>query len=296
GVTRAIEGLFLSMMVLETIVYLGKPINPMLKEKYYFSYSQLSTFKSCRELYKIIYIDGVRKEEESIEAFMGKCVHSVLEWLYQKENVLKPYITFDSICQKYDDIWINLWHDKIYIVENRIGVDYYYSMGKRCLSNYYYKYGPTFDEYVIGTEVETEFELEEGIGFRGVIDRLDQPKPGKYYIHDYKTGKHPLTINSAKNNLQLVIYHISILENFQDVVDITLNWHFLRQGIEVSVVHSEDEITMFRKKLKRQVNQIRDLSADLGNFYPRESALCNWCYYWEECSVKYGKNPVQRAE
>ena len=95
-------------MDLEIIVYIGKQINPMLKEKYYFSYSQLSTFKSCRELYKIIYIDGVRKEDESIEAFMGKCVHSVLEWLYQKENVLKPYITFDSICQKYDDIWIDL--------------------------------------------------------------------------------------------------------------------------------------------------------------------------------------------
>ena len=51
-----------------------------------FSYSQLSTFKSCPQQYKIIYLDGVRKINESIEAFMGKRVHEVLEWLYSKEN------------------------------------------------------------------------------------------------------------------------------------------------------------------------------------------------------------------
>jgi len=285
-------------MDLVIIVFSDKPINikPMSEKKYYFSYSQLSTFKSCRELYKIIYMDGIRKSDESIEAFMGNCVHSVLEWLYQKENVLKPYITFDSICQQYDDIWTKLWHDNIFIADTRTTVDYYYNLGKRCLSNYYFKYGPTFDEYVVGTEIETEFELDEETGFRGVIDRLDQPKPGKFTIHDYKTGKHPLTINSAKNNMQLVIYHISVVENYKDVVDITLNWHFLRQGIEVSVVHSDEEIAIFRKKLKKQVTQIRELSEDMGNFYPRESILCNWCYYWDECSVKSGPNPVRRAE
>ncbi len=241
-------------------------------------------------------MDGVRKEHESIEAFMGKCVHTTLEWLYVKENLTKPYITFDSICNKYDEIWMDLWHDNIFIADNRMGTDNYYSIGKRCLSNYYHKYGPTFDEYVVGTEVELEFELEGEYLFRGVIDRLDQPKPGKYVIHDYKTGKHPLTINSAKNNLQLVIYHIAVLENFENVSDITLTWHFLRQGIEVSVIHSEEDIRRFKKRLIRQIQQLIELSADPGNFYPRESVLCNWCFYWEECSVKTGSNPSRHAD
>ena len=47
-----------------------------------FSYSQLNTFKTCPQQYKIIYMDGLRKEHESIEAFMGKRVHGVMEWLY----------------------------------------------------------------------------------------------------------------------------------------------------------------------------------------------------------------------
>ena len=36
---------------------------------------------------------------------MGKCVHGTLEWLYQKENMRLPYITFDKI---YPDSRIKL--------------------------------------------------------------------------------------------------------------------------------------------------------------------------------------------
>ena len=63
-----------------------------------------------------MYLDGCRKNNESIEAFMGKCVHATLEWLYNKNNMRKPYITFDKICETYDKIWKNLWHKKIFIV------------------------------------------------------------------------------------------------------------------------------------------------------------------------------------
>ena len=72
-------------------------------DKSVFSYSQLSTFKTCKEQYKIVYLDGQRKKNESIEAFMGKCVHGTLEWLYQEENMGRPYITFDKICKIYDN-------------------------------------------------------------------------------------------------------------------------------------------------------------------------------------------------
>ena len=91
-------------------------INPLNPNHKIFSYSQLSTFKNCKEQYKIVYINGLRKKDESIEAFMGKCVHGTLEWLYKKENLRKPYITFDKICETYDNIWKNSWHKNIFIV------------------------------------------------------------------------------------------------------------------------------------------------------------------------------------
>ncbi|SVE17278.1 uncharacterized protein METZ01_LOCUS470132, partial [marine metagenome] len=119
-----------------------------------FSYSQLNTFKTCPQQYKIIYLDGVRRDHESIEAFMGKRVHGVLEWLYNKENREKPYLTFDHICKTYDTQWVKHWHENIHIADFRKNTDYYYSIGKRCLSNYYGRYGPTFDQLIEDTEIE----------------------------------------------------------------------------------------------------------------------------------------------
>ena len=90
-----------------------------------YSYSQLNTFNTCPQQYKIIYLDAFRKKHESIEAFMGKRVHGVLEWLYIRENMEKSYITFDRLCQTYDDQWAAEWHRNIYIADARRKSDLY---------------------------------------------------------------------------------------------------------------------------------------------------------------------------
>ena len=162
-----------------------------------YSYSQFSTFKNCREKYKIIYLDGVKKQHTSIEAFMGICVHQVFEWIYLPHNRKIPYFTFDDICNKYDEIWIKNWHDNIFIASKGESKDLYYSIGKRCLSNYYGDYGPEFNEPVIDTELDLTFTIGDGYKIRGIIDRLDQSSPGKYQIHDYKTGKRNKSVKAA---------------------------------------------------------------------------------------------------
>ena len=261
----------------------------------HFSYSQISTFKMCREQYKIVYIDGVRKDAESLEAFMGKCVHATLEWLYLPRNMNKLYVTFDRVCQKYDEIWMNLWHERVFISDPKCTTDGFYTIGKRCLANYYNKYGPTFEQGVVGVEVELEFTLAKDYHFRGVIDRLDHPEQGKWTIHDYKTGKHVKSERTARSDLQLAIYQIAVLENFEDVNEIILKWHYLRTGSEVTIVHNGDDIKRFKRRLIREVDKILDLTKDPGNLYPNESILCNWCYRWEECSAKTCPNPAKGA-
>ena len=259
-----------------------------------FSYSQLNTFKTCPQQYKIIYMDGIHKEHESIEAFMGKLVHGVLEWLYNRENMEKPYITFDRLCQAYDDQWKAAWHHHIYIADFRKKTDFYYSIGKRCLSNYYSRYGPTFNQRVEGTEVKLKFSIGE-YTFRGVIDRLDHPEPGKWVVHDYKTSKHPKSERQAMNDIQLALYHIAVEQNYGQVNDISLTWHFLRIGSEVTVLHTRDQLNKLRNKLIQMVEKIIQFRDNENNFLPKETMLCNWCYLWEECTAKVGPNPVKRA-
>ena len=260
-----------------------------------FSYSQLNTFKTCPQQYKILYLDGIRKDHESIEAFMGKRVHGVLEWLYSKENRERPYITFDRLCQNYDDQWSVHWHNNIYIAYTPKNTDYYYSIGKRCLSNYYGRYGPTFNQMVEDTEVGLTFSIGD-YTFRGVIDRLDHTGPGEWIVHDYKTSKRTKTERQAINDIQLALYQIAVEQNFGQVNDISLTWHFLRQGSEVTVLHTQKQLEKLRAKLGKMVEKIINCMDDENNFNPKESILCNWCYLWEECTAKVGPNPVKRAD
>ena len=260
-----------------------------------FSYSQLNTFKTCPQQYRIIYIDGIRKEDESIEAFMGKRVHEVLEWLYNAENREKPYITFDRLCQKYDDQWVANWHKNIHIADKRNSTDFYYTIGKRCLSNYYGRYGPTFDQMVEDMELKLQFKIGN-YTFRGVIDRLDHTGPGKWIVHDYKTSKYQKSQQQAMNDIQLALYQIAVEQNFGQVNDISLTWHFLRMGTEVTVLHTRDQLEKLQKKLIKMVDKIISYMDNENNFLPKESVLCNWCYLWEECTAKVGPNPIRRAE
>ena len=260
-----------------------------------FSYSQLNTFKTCPQQYKIIYMDGIRKEDESIEAFIGKRVHEVLEWLYNKTNRKKPYLTFDRLCQKYDDQWMEHWHKKIHIADTRNSSDFYYTIGKRCLSNYYGRYGPTFDQMVEDTELKLQFKIGD-YNFRGVIDRLDHTGQGKWIVHDYKTTKHQKSQLQAMNDIQLALYQIAVEQNFGQVNDISLTWHFLRMGTEITILHTQEQLEVLQKKLIKMVEKIINCMDDENNFLPKETILCSWCYLWEECNAKVGPNPVRRAE
>ncbi len=144
----------------------------------YFSYSQISSYEICPLQYKLVYIDGIRRKYESIESYMGKRVHSVLEWLYKPENKEK-LINFDRICEEYDKDWVDNWNSNIFVVNvkyNRKEKKYefpllsdkelerkhnlFYSIGKECLSNYYKDFYP-FDQSVFGRELELTFSVKE---------------------------------------------------------------------------------------------------------------------------------------
>ena len=159
----------------------------------YFSYSQINSYELCPQQYKLMYIDGIRKKYESIDSYMGKRVHSVLEWLYKPENK-EEYINFDRIVKEYDKDWIDNWHSNIFVVSTKYSrkekkylfqkltnkqLDYhhdkFYSVGKECLSNYYKEFYP-FNQNVFGRELELTFSVKE-------YDKKNEPK------FDKVTGK-----------------------------------------------------------------------------------------------------------
>ena len=223
---------------------------------------------------------------------MGKRVHEVLEWVY---NHAHSFITFDKLQDKFDEIWVDAWHDNIYIARVGETTDQYYNIGLRCLGSYCSRYGPRFDAQVIGTEVKLKFKIND-YEFIGVIDRLDNPEPGKWIVHDYKSGKFSKTERQAINDLQLSMYHLAVEQNYEPVSHITLVWHFLRQDITVQISQTREQLEKLQSKVTRQINKISNLIDEKLIFLPKESKLCHWCYYWNECPAKVGDNPAIQAK
>jgi|TARA_B110000196_G_C21138660_1_gene662598 RecB family exonuclease len=257
-----------------------------------YSYSQINTYKSCPEKYKLSYIDRLRKPDEGIEAFMGNRVHEVLEWVF-KERANK-FTTFDKLTAKYDDLWLNAWHDRIFIADPRVNTDHIYTIGLRCLGNFCTNYGPIFETPVYATELKLEFEIE-GYKFRGVLDRVDKTIDGKWIITDYKTSKRAKGIRAAKSDIQLGLYYIAVQQNFPEANQILTGWNFLRHNKEIHLHPEEESIQKIKNQVVRRIKKIEKNISEGYSFFPKESILCHWCYYWDECSAKTISNPARSA-
>ena len=90
-------------------------------------------------------------------------------------------------------------------------------------------------------------------------------------------------------------YHFAIEQNFDNVKEIFLTWHFLRYGSKVSIFQSKEQLKKIETKIHKQIKNILEAKNNTNIFLPKESMICNWCYYWEECSAKIGSNLAKRA-
>ena len=79
-----------------------------------FSHSKINTFNNCTELYHISYIQKIRKDNENIEAYLGSCVHYVIEEIYNQKN---DTINFDEMVYMYNKVWNERWHEEVYLAQ-----------------------------------------------------------------------------------------------------------------------------------------------------------------------------------
>ena len=52
----------------------------------YFSYSSLQSYQKCPAQFYFRYIERIFKNDEGIEAFMGKRVHETIEYIYNQKK------------------------------------------------------------------------------------------------------------------------------------------------------------------------------------------------------------------
>lgn len=256
-----------------------------------FSHSSLSTYDQCPAKYRFIYIDGIEKPQESVEAFLGRRVHESMEFLY-REVIRDRIPVYDQVGEDFRQRWEDNWHSDIVLRNNLLSPSDYRARGERCLAWYYRTHYP-FRQPVVGTEVVLLFELDQDKKYpiKGIVDRLENHGNGSWEIHDYKTSKRALTQAEANRDRQLTLYHMGLEQTYESVREVDLVWHFLRAGTTVRSRRTAQQRNKFGSAVKRKIDEISIRAENGGPFPAVESPLCNWCYFWEECPAKSGDNP-----
>lgn len=248
-----------------------------------YSHSQLETFENCPLRYKFRYIDRIRKpEEQSIEAFVGSCVHTTLQKLYD-DLLLRKLDTLDELLVHYRFIWKHAYKPTIKIVQDDLTAEDYLRYGEQCLRNYYARYLPFDQSQTLGTETHLIFALDPkgDYKFQGYIDRLARRQDGTYEIHDYKTGRHLPSQAEADSERQLALYQIGLASRWKDVENVELVWHYMARDSTLISRRTPEQL----RELAEKTIKVVDTIEHAREFEPVKSRLCEWCEYRAECPL-----------
>ncbi len=245
-----------------------------------YSHSQLSTYETCPQQYRLAYIEKIKTETEGIEAFMGSRVHDALEKLYRDLKVTKLN-TLEELLNFYHQSWEKNWNDMVQIIRKEYNAEDYRRLGEKCVSDYYKRYYPFDQGKTLGLEENIYFPLEEEKGYwiRGFIDRLTLVDNSILEIHDYKTSNRLPSQEDAKSDRQLAFYQMGVGGKWQNIQEVKLIWHYLTFDTEIHSSRTPEQLHQLREVT---LELIRRIETD-KQFFPKEGPLCNWCDYQGFC-------------
>jgi len=248
-----------------------------------FSHSRLSSFEKCPKQFYFRYVLRVPAESESVEAFLGKRVHEVLERLYLvvREGRVP---SLDQVVRRFQANWEEAYDaERIRIVRSELDSTFYREIGVRSLRNFYRRCYPFDGEETLGIEERVSFALDTAGTYRvqGVIDRLVRARDGAIEIHDYKTGQRVPPQRALDEDRQLALYQLGLAARLEGTPEVRLVWHYLAvDQVRVSR-RSAEQLEALRERTIGLIDSIQGEQ----RFEPRPGPLCSWCEYRERCPV-----------
>jgi len=248
-----------------------------------YSHSRLSSFENCRKQFEFRYILKIPSESESIEAFVGKRVHEILERLYLfvgRDQI--PGV--EKVVDRYQKLWEETYDgERVRIVREGTPLSFYRQLGEQCLRGYYARHYPFDEDETLGIEKRVIFPLDDAGEYRmqGIIDRISRARDGTIEIHDYKTGARVPSQKMLDQDRQLALYQIGLAGEYGDDVPFRLVWHYVAKNQTRTSTRTPEELARLRPSTMERINEIQQAS----EFPPRKIALCNWCEYKARCPL-----------
>ncbi len=246
-----------------------------------YSHSRLSTFEQCPLQFKLKYIDKLKPEiKETIEAFLGHQVHETLRFVY--EQVARGIILqLDEVLKYFIEIWNREFNNEIKIIKQEYDAEHYFHKGIKFLIDYFCKHSP-FKDNTIATEkrIMINLDFEGKYKLQGYIDRLVHNKDTNIYeIHDYKTNGFLKSQEELDKDRQLALYAMGIKNNFENVKEVHLVWHFLAFNKKIISKRTDQELESLKQEIIELINKIESTT----EFPPNPSKLCKWCGFRNNC-------------
>lgn len=249
-----------------------------------FSHSRLKCFENCPKQFHFRYVLQVPQETESIEAFVGKRVHEVLERLYRfvGQDMLPA---LPKVLRRYELAWEAEYDpERVRIVKQGTPLSFYRELGVRCLEGYYRRHYPFDGDETLGVEERVVFDLDpDGAPGRyrvqGIVDRISRTRDGVIEIIDYKTGGYVPRQEALDRDRQLALYQIGLAERFGADPPVQLVWHYLARGTVRRSNRSPEQLDELRRETAALIDRIRAEQ----EFAPKKSALCDWCEFRALC-------------
>lgn len=239
------------------------------------SESKISTYEQCPLKYLYNYVKRY-EEDKGVPTHhlkFGTYIHKIFELGYEKS-------TESELLEIAEDIKAN-YNFKQKIDEEKV---------EKCVKNFL-KFNSNLSE-TVGTELEYLIEVEKGIKFNGIIDRIVKSPEGNYLIIDYKTSKRSLSKVEIYQNDQLKSYTYAVSRIFNvPVTKITASHFYPITGKFVHCNYSNAQINAYVKKRIDQVWEIRKKKTE--DMCPTQNQFCNWCGYKDICPEFNDKYAVQ---
>ena len=250
-----------------------------------YSHSRLSCFEDCPKRFHYRYILKVPAETQSIEGFVGKQVHEVLERLHR--FVLQGLVpSLEKVLFRFRALWEESFEpDQVRIVREGQTVEHYVDYGERCLRQYYRLHYPFDADETLGLEERIQYrDPEHGYRVQGFVDRIVRARDGTIEIHDYKTSRRIPSQKRLDADRQLALYQIALREKHPDT-PMRLVWHYLTFGATRVSTRTPEQLDALRAAIGDLVQRIESEE----RFEARPSALCDWCEYRDACPAAQGK-------
>ncbi|WP_182353487.1 RecB family exonuclease [Flaviflexus huanghaiensis] len=257
------------------------------------SVSRLNDFTQCPLKFRYRVIDRI-PEPPSSAAAKGTLVHSVLEHLYDlppqertagaASDLVEPrwaaMLDRDPGLQRlFDDEPFEQW------LESARGL----------VGTYFRRENPTMlNPTRSNRERMITVELDSGIRFRGVIDRIDVSPKGDLRVVDYKTGKMPNPNYQHEALFQVRAYGL-LLTKADGRLPRQSQLIYLGSDSTLTYWSDDADNGIVEESIMSIWSRILE-ALDTGRFEPRRSRLCDWCAFKSLCPAFDGQPPAINDE